>query len=72
MAVMYLVNATGTLRVSREGELYGLDLHEHGINAYPEYVISAIASTSGMGAHLVEEKPAKVGTTARVALESKA
>src|SRR5450432_1984945 len=39
MAVMYLVNATGLLRVSEEGELYGLDLHEHGISAYPEYVI---------------------------------
>jgi Amt family ammonium transporter len=43
-AVMYLVNATGTLRVSREGELYGLDLHEHGISAYPEYVISSAGS----------------------------
>jgi len=27
---MYLVNLTGTLRVSEEGELYGLELHEHG------------------------------------------
>jgi ammonium transporter, Amt family len=43
-AVMYAVNAIGVLRVSREGELHGLDLHEHGISAYPEYVISAIAS----------------------------
>jgi len=25
--------------VSREGELEGLDLHEHGMVAYPEYVI---------------------------------
>src|ERR1700687_5731027 len=41
---VYAVNATGTLRVSEEGELYGLDLHEHGISAYPEYVISAFAS----------------------------
>jgi ammonium transporter, Amt family len=45
LAVMYLVNATGTLRVSREGELYGLDLHEHGISAYPEYVISTLSSS---------------------------
>jgi ammonium transporter, Amt family len=41
---MWLVNAAGWLRVSREGELYGLDLHEHGINAYPEYVISALGT----------------------------
>ncbi len=41
LIVMYAVNATGLLRVSREGELRGLDLYEHGINAYPEYVISA-------------------------------
>ncbi len=47
-AVMQLVNATGTLRVSREGELYGLDLHEHGISAYPEYVISSAGTPVGM------------------------
>ncbi len=41
LAVMYAVNAFGLLRVSREGELHGLDLYEHGITAYPEYVISA-------------------------------
>ena len=51
-AVMYLVNATGTLRVSREGELYGLDLHEHGISAYPEYVISSAGAPTG-----IEEAP---------------
>jgi Amt family ammonium transporter len=47
LGLMYLVNATGTLRVSKDGELYGLDLHEHGIAAYPEYVISALYQTSG-------------------------
>jgi Amt family ammonium transporter len=47
LGMMYAVNATGTLRVSEEGELYGLDLHEHGISAYPEYVISSMAMPSG-------------------------
>jgi Amt family ammonium transporter len=37
--LMYAVKATGTLRVSKAGELEGLDLHEHGMLAYPEYVI---------------------------------
>ncbi len=36
MAMMYAVKATGTLRVSKDGELEGLDLHEHGGPAYPE------------------------------------
>ncbi|PYS81658.1 MAG: ammonium transporter [Acidobacteria bacterium] len=48
LAVMYAVKATGLLRVSAEGERYGLDLHEHGISAYPEYVISSVARPSGM------------------------
>ncbi len=46
--MMYLVNRTGTLRVSEEGELFGLDLHEHGISAYPEYVISSLSAPAGM------------------------
>src|SRR5207302_933425 len=51
LAVMYAVNAMGILRVSREGEAYGLDLHEHGIPAYPEYVITASARPSGLVHH---------------------
>jgi Amt family ammonium transporter len=39
VVLMYAVKATGTLRVSAAGELEGLDLHEHGMVAYPEYVI---------------------------------
>ena len=45
MVLMYAVKATGTLRVSREGELEGLDLHEHGMVAYPEYVIHGYEPT---------------------------
>jgi Amt family ammonium transporter len=45
VVLMYAVKATGTLRVSREGELEGLDLHEHGMLAYPEYVIHGYEPT---------------------------
>jgi hypothetical protein len=38
----------GLLRVSAEGEYHGLDLHEHGISAYPEYVISSMHRPAGM------------------------
>jgi ammonium transporter, Amt family len=40
MALMYAVKATGTLRISTEGEIEGLDIHEHGFPAYPEYVVT--------------------------------
>jgi Amt family ammonium transporter len=52
-AVMYAVNATGTLRLSKEHELYGMDLAEHGISAYPEYVISPLAAPTGMPPEVV-------------------
>jgi len=68
LLVMYLVNLTGTLRVSAEGELYGLDLHEHGISAYPEYVISSLGRPAGMVAEApLVEQPAVL--TARATLE---
>ena len=44
IVLMYAVKATGTLRVSPAGETEGLDLHEHGTGAYPEFVV-----TRGMG-----------------------
>ena len=37
--LMYAVKATGTLRIPEAAELEGLDVHEHGMLAYPEYVI---------------------------------
>jgi Amt family ammonium transporter len=51
MIVMLAVNATGTLRLPAEAELYGMDLHEHGISAYPEYVITALGAPKGLPAH---------------------
>ena len=48
MVLMKAVDMMGLLRVSREGEIHGLDLHEHGISAYPEYVITTLGSPAGM------------------------
>jgi Amt family ammonium transporter len=59
MVVMYVVNAMGLLRLPREAELYGMDLHEHGISAYPEYVISAIGAPGGMEQELPLTQAAK-------------
>jgi Amt family ammonium transporter len=44
---MYAIKAMGYLRVSTAGELTGLDLHEHGIPAYPEYVLVTSAAPHG-------------------------
>ena len=68
---MYAVNAIGLLRISEEGEREGLDLHEHGISAYPEYVISAMASPAAMtipreaSPHTFDGSHIKLGEPAR-------
>lgn len=48
MAVMKAVNAMGLLRVEAEGEQRGLDLFEHGISAYPEYVITSMPRAASL------------------------
>jgi Amt family ammonium transporter len=58
MAVFGVLNMVKQLRISKEGEIEGMDLHEHGISAYPEYVISALAAPSGMGRDTVNVIPA--------------
>ena len=47
MGLMAAVSAAGFLRVSKEGELEGLDIHEHGIPAYPEYVLQTPGTPQG-------------------------
>jgi Amt family ammonium transporter len=47
MIMFGALNAVGLLRVSAEGEVQGLDLHEHGIPAYPEYALHASATPHG-------------------------
>jgi Amt family ammonium transporter len=49
MGLMYLTKFTIGLRVSKEGELEGIDLHEHGGGAYPEQLGGIIGASSGGG-----------------------
>jgi ammonium transporter, Amt family len=70
MGVMYLVHLTGTLRVSAEGELHGLDLHEHGISAYPEYVISSLAAPTGLPKDITGHTVVTAGAVGREPLRS--
>ena len=64
MVVMLAVNATGTLRLPAEYELYGMDLHEHGISAYPEYVITAVGAPTGLASHPSQKVTSALKATA--------
>jgi Amt family ammonium transporter len=64
--VFGVLNAMGLLRISKEGEIEGMDLHEHGISAYPEYVISPLAAPAGMPKDTVNYHPAMSATGAAV------
>src|SRR5499427_5755415 len=64
--LMYAVKATGTLRVSREGELEGLDIHEHGMFAYPEFATHPSEPLHGSPAHAPAMAPAAAPAKARV------
>jgi Amt family ammonium transporter len=58
MALMLATKYTVGLRVSREGELEGLDLHEHGGGAYPELAGSpgTLSSFDDRGAQFAARK----------------
>jgi Amt family ammonium transporter len=53
--VMYLVHLTRTLRVSKDGELEGLDIHEHGTPAYHMEFGQGVSYTTLLGAGSVFE-----------------
>jgi Amt family ammonium transporter len=66
LILMYLVKLTGTLRISPEGEVEGLDIHEHGAPAYhpePAYEgyspipIGAPRSNGGSGSPVPVSEP---------------
>lgn len=64
MTMFTVLKAAGLLRVSAEGELEGLDIHEHGSPAYPEYVLGAPHAPEGMDPHLVH-KPNAIAMNSR-------
>jgi Amt family ammonium transporter len=70
LLVMVLINLTGYLRVTPDGELGGLDLHEHGISANPEFVIASWGLPSGQSSitpsgHGVTTTPTKISVESR-------
>jgi ammonium transporter, Amt family len=62
MVMFYALKMAGTLRVSKEGELEGLDFHEHGGTAYPEILI-------GSGHGVTSSSSASAGAAATAAAE---
>ncbi|MEI8196493.1 MAG: ammonium transporter [Phycisphaerae bacterium] len=61
MIVFKGLDLMGILRITKHGEIEGMDLHEHGISAYPEYQIVNSGLPGGMppeGGYIpVEKKP---------------
>jgi Amt family ammonium transporter len=47
-ASWYLIKATMGLRVSREEEMEGLDIGEHGSSAYPDFQLKGSYSAAGL------------------------
>jgi Amt family ammonium transporter len=62
IVLMYAVKLTGTLRVSAEGERQGLDIHEHGASAYPEFVLNR--GLGGIAGMLPSEEAVRAFATA--------
>jgi hypothetical protein len=46
LAMMVALTRIGLLRVSADGEIEGLDVHEHGAAAYPEFVLTGVGGSS--------------------------
>jgi Amt family ammonium transporter len=60
LALMYGLKMAGILRVEKEGELEGLDMFEHGVPPYPEFVLhSPGVATNPIASDHTERKHAK-------------
>ncbi len=57
LIMMYAVKSTGLLRISKHGEEEGIDYHEHGASAYPEFPTHESGSGGGYYAGTPVEAP---------------
>ena len=64
-----VIDLMGLLRISKEGEIEGMDIHEHGISAYPEYVIAASFAPAGMSPESVNSLARDSAVVGRPALQ---
>jgi Amt family ammonium transporter len=62
IALMWAVKATRTLRVSHDGELEGIDLHEHGTPAYHMEFGQGMTYTAPLGSGSTIKPPASFTT----------
>ena len=67
MLVFIVLNMMGLLRISKEGEVEGMDLHEHGMPAYPEYVVAPWAGAGGCAFRLGQRRRVSTSPQSRVA-----
>ena len=51
LALFYAIKASIGIRVSAEEELEGLDVHEHGSPAYPDFAVHPSVASGGSGMH---------------------
>jgi Amt family ammonium transporter len=61
---MYSLKYVRLLRVDAEGEIQGLDRHEHGMPAYPEFVIQPHGALRGAGAARPAPSPSRAAAGA--------
>jgi Amt family ammonium transporter len=69
LVVFVVLDRFGILRISPKGEIEGMDFHEHGISAYPEYQILASALPGGVppeGGYIPVERAAASRSKASV------
>ncbi|WP_299461470.1 ammonium transporter [uncultured Microscilla sp.] len=67
--VFYIVKKTIGIRVSETEELEGLDLHEHGMSAYPNFTMTTAASVTSHEQHqVVTNAPQTTNQTKDIAL----